>query len=244
MSRFLGFLAVGFILFLAASLFTCRPKPAMAVTFKPVFDSVMWNDPQSGYYEDGIWHHVLPTTDTAVVAWGFWVDSVGGTFVPSGSELIQYQDIYDHVFRIPQGNYQFFIEPLRKPASTNVLLWETYGAWDIDQSKTITFAATTEYFLVMLDTTNTWDFNTGYRHDGFQYMYYRADTLTNYWPIYQMDYYCGTKGVDSTELIFRIDSAVAGTMYPVMCLQTFDVGIRVNLLGVMDEVIWTIHEIE
>jgi len=241
MSRFLGWLGVvGFVIFLATSLYNCRPPEAYAITFKPTFDSVMWNDPQSGYYEDGIWHHPLPDTQIAVVAWGFWRDSVGGTFIESGREEVQYGDMYDHVFNIPQGNYQFWIYPKNKPSASPVLLWHTYSGWKIDQNKTITFSATTEYFLVMLDTTNTWDFNTGYKHDGFQYMYYRADTLTNFWPSYTMDYYCGIRGVDSTEFVFHIDTPQAAIMYPVMCLQSFDVQIRVNLLGAMELGDWTI----
>ena len=241
--RVLNLIAAFVIIALAASLIlleSCEPPKAYAVTFKPTFDSIMWNDPQSGYYEEGIWHHPLPDTQLAVVAWGFWRDSVGGTFIESGSEIVPYGDMYDHIFHIPQGRYQFFIYPLNKPVDTPVLLWGAYGAWNIDQNRTITFAAMTEYFLVMLDTTNTWDFNTGYRHDGFQYKYYRADTLTNFWPSYTMDYYCGIHGVDSTEFIFHIDSAEAGFMYPVMCLQEFDVQIRVNLLGVMELADWQI----
>jgi hypothetical protein len=155
---------------------------------------------------------------------------------------VPYSDIYDYTFRIPQGNYQFHIYPLHTPESSPVLLWKAWSAWKIDRSRTITFAAQTDYFLVMLDTTNTWDFNTGYRNDGFQYMYYLADSLNNYWPSYTMDYYCGTRGVDSVEFEYHIDSAKAGFMYPVMCVQTFDVGIRVNILGAMELAEWTIHE--
>ena len=241
--KILTTIAAGVFIVLAASLIfleSCEPPKAYAVVFKPNFDSIMWNDPQEGYYIDGIWHHPLPTTQQAVVSWGFWRDSVGGTFVPSGSDTLAYQDIYDHIFNIPQGRYQFFIYPLEKPVDTHVLLWEAFGAWNINENRVITFAAQTSYFLVLLDTTNTWDFNTGYKHDGFQYKYYRADTLTNFWPSYTMDYYCGIHGVDSTEFIFHIDSAKAGFMYPVMCLQSFDVQIRVNLLGVMELADWQI----
>lgn len=241
--KILSTIAAGVFIVLAASLIfleSCEPPKAYAITFKPTFDSVMWNDPQSGYYEDGTWHHPLPDTQLVVVEWGFWRDSVGGTFVPTGSETVAYGDMYDHHFTIPQGNYQFYIHPVNYPVSSDVLLWGAWGAWNIDQSKTITFASFTEYFLVMLDTTNTWDFNTGNRNDGFQYSYYRADTLTNYWPSYTMDYYCGTRGIDSVEFEFHIDSAKAGFMYPVMCLQSFDVQIRVNLLGVMELADWKI----
>jgi hypothetical protein len=59
-----------------------------------------------------------------------------------------------------------------------------------------------------------------------------------------MDYYCGIKGVDSTLFVYNIDSAKAGVMYAVTCLQSFDIGIRVNLLGVMDSIFWTFHKIE
>jgi hypothetical protein len=242
MGRFLGFLAASFILGLAASLYNCNPPEAYAVTFKPSFDSVMWNDPQTGA-GTGIWHHPLPDDELAVIAWGFWADSVGGSFVPSGSDTVAYADIYDHVFKIPQGSYQFFIYPLYKPESSSVLLWESFGAWKIDKNKTISFAAQTSYFLVMLDTTNTWDFNTGTVNDGYQYAYYLADS-SRYWPSYTMDYYCGIKGVDSTLFVYNIDSAKAGVMYAVTCLQSFDIGIRVNLLGVMDSIFWTFHKIE
>jgi len=245
MRRFFGVAVASFLVVLASTLFlyeSCTPPSAYAITFNPTFDSIMWNDPQSGYFEDGIWHHPLPDTNLAVVAWGFWRDSVGGTFVPSGSDTVPYSDIYDYTFRIPQGNYQFYIYPLYKPVASHVLLWEAWSGHKIDRSKTITFAASTRYFLVMLDTTNTWDFNTGYRNDGFQYMYYLADSLSNYWPSYTMDYYCGTRGVDSVEFEYHIDSAKAGLMYPVMCLQTFDVGIRVNIMGAMELAEWTIHE--
>lgn len=242
------YIIVGLILSLAFSLFNCNPPSAYAITFKPTFDSIMWNDPNTGY-GTGIWHHPLPDTNLAVVSWGFWADSVGGTFVPSGSDTVPYSDIYDYKFRIPQGNYQFYIGPLHKPASSNVLLWETWGAWKIDASKTITFAATTEYFLVMLDTMNTWDFNTGYKNDGYQYMYYSTGKPTNFWPSYTMDYYCGIQGLDSVYKQFHIDTAYRedglyirpGLMYPIMCTQSFDVGIKVNILGAMELGPWTIE---
>jgi hypothetical protein len=106
------------------------------------------------------------------------------------------------------------------------------------------FIGRTDYFLVLLDTTNTWDFNTGFRSQGYQYNYYRADTVSGYWPEYRADYFCGTQGIDSTWFPIYIDSAKSETIYAFKCLQTFNIGFDIDLRGVMPDVEWTFHEID
>jgi hypothetical protein len=155
--------------------------------------------------------------DSVVISWG--MDSV----------ITTYDQIDDLELRVTEGRYQFHIYPLRQPASSKTLLWYSYFVYEIDQNKELEFIPRTEYFLVLLDTTSTWDFNTGARANGFQYLYYRADTLTNFWPSYTMDYYCGTKGIDSTRYEFKIDSAKAETIYLVKCLNSYTIRIKVDL---------------
>jgi hypothetical protein len=222
----LGFLTVGLFLALAVSLIDCKPKPAYAVGFNVNYDSTYLYD--SARRITGVWEHILGN-EIAIISWG--LDSVE----------VRYDNLENVVLKISQGTYQFHIYPKNKPENTEQLLWESWFVYEINSNKTLQFVATTEYFLVLLDTTNTWDFNTGWRSQGYQYQYYRSDTLTNFWPVYQADYYCGTQGVDSTEFIIRIDSAQAGTIYAWQCLQEFAVMIDVDLRGVMSEVEWTFH---
>lgn len=224
--RLLIFLTVGILLVLTVSLFNCNPPKAHAVALKVNYDSTYLYDSTRQVF--GVWEHIIGG-DIAIVSWG--IDSIE----------VRYDNIENVILQIPQGTYQFHIYPKESPPNSNQLLWETWSVYTIDQNKVLEFAAGTDYFLVLLDTTNTWDFNTGNRSQGYQYMYYRADTLTNYWPIYQADYYCGTRGVDSTEFIMRIDSAKAQTIYGWQCLQTFNVILDIYLESVMPDVMWSFH---
>ena len=243
MKQILGFLAASFILGLAASLYNCNPPSAYAIGFKINFDSTVIHD--TNRIAEGIWYHPLGA-DSVVISWGDWIDSVGGRFAEQGKHTTTYDQINDLVIRVEQGNWQFMIYPLDTPESSSNLIWYSYSKYDINSNKVLTFNANTDYFLVMLDTTNTWDFNTGSVSQGYQYAYYlsgeKIGKNTRYWPQYFMDYYCGTKGIDSTEFIFQIDSAHAGWMYPVKCLQSFDIGLEINFQGLIENIDWTIHK--
>lgn len=230
-NNILGFLIGALLLFLSASLFNCNPPQANAYTIKfaPTFDSTMWDDPNGGL--TGVWVH--PLGDTAIISWE--IDSV----------QVPYAKIEDFILLdFPEGSYQFHIYPKHKRASSPYLLWESWEYYEVTENSILGFAGYTDQFLVLLDTTNTWDFNTESESQGYQYRYYMTGPPpTNFWPSYQMDYYCGTKGVDSTYLEYAIDSARARTIYAVRCLQSFGVRFEIELRGAMDSVHWTLHEI-
>jgi hypothetical protein len=205
--------------FIVIRLASCQPSNANIRTFFFQTDSI---------FKDGIvWVNPIGP-DTVVFSWG--IDSV----------LIPYNQLDGMEIDIPEGQYQFHVYPLHKPKNTPYLLYEWWMVYEITAEKIIEIMPKTDYFLVLLDTINTWDFNTGYKNLGYQYLYYLASDST-YFPIYQMDYYCGTKGQDSTLMIFRIDSAKYETIYFVKCLQSYMVKVNVNLQYVFSDVETTYH---
>lgn len=223
-------LMVSFILGLAISLSDCNPPKAHAIGFKVNYDSTMWNDPVYDWAE-GVWIH--PLGDTAIISWE--IDSV----------QVPYAKIEDFILLdVPEGQYQFHIYPKHRNDDSPYLLWESWRVYDVTANTVLQFAAGTDQFLVLLDTTNTWDFNSKSIDQGYQYRYYMTGPPpNNYWPSYTMDYYCGTKGIDSTYLLYQIDSARASTIYGVKCLQSFGIRFEIELRGVMDSVHWTLHKI-
>jgi hypothetical protein len=238
MGRFFGVLAVGAFLALAASLYSCEDVKAYSVAFEVNYDSMVWNDPDKGYYTGGKWKHQIGS-DSVVIAWGHGYNP----FIKSDSVVTTYDKINEIIISIPEGKYQFFIYPHNPPAASKYLLYSSSVVSDINQSKVINFAGVTKQFLVLLDTAGTWDFRTGNISQGYQYAYYMTGPPNNnYWPSYFMDYYCGTKGKDSTRFVFQIDSAKAGTIYHIRCNQTFNIGFNIDLLGVMDSINFTLHK--
>jgi len=242
MKNLLGLLVVGLIMGLTASLMNCTPSESYAMVFRPQFDSTFLYD--SNRMEMGIWSHVIGN-DSVAVTWGSWIDSVGGRFAEQGRYETTYALLPESQVKIPEGNWQFKIFPLDTPARSANLIYYSYTVAKVDHSRVIQFSAATDYYLVLLDTTGTWDYNTGSVSQGYQYKYYLGieKEENDYYPAYSMDYYCGTRGVDSTLLQFYIPLVSAGTIYGVKCFQNFDVGFKIFLDGVMDQVEWTFHEI-
>jgi len=228
MMKLIKMFVVGIFLVLTASLFlgSCNTPAVHAFTFDVKFDST-WL-PSEDRSRDGLWVDI-ESTDSCVFTWG--VDSI----------ITTYDKLGTMPFTILEGTYQFFIYPLHNVTQSSSLLWRWANVINIESSNPIEVFAMTDYFLVLLDTTNTWDFNTGYRSQGFQYSYYLSGQETGinngYWPHYQMDYFCGDPNGFNREIIFSIDSARRSTIYTEACIREQTFGLEIHTEHIWNDVV-------
>lgn len=141
--------------------------------------------------------------------WRHPIDSMGAVWVSWGldSTLTRWRSLEDIRLELPQGKYQLHIYPDSVPEYSQYFYGEYWQVWRLDEAHQVVLVYPgTSQFLVLLDTTHTWDFNTGAVHQGFQYSYYKWGTPSMFWPHYEMDFYGGKHGVDSTRYLVQLDT--------------------------------------
>jgi hypothetical protein len=145
-----------------------------------------------------VWRHPIDSSAVVWVSWG--LDSVA----------TRWRSLEDLRLKLPQGKYQIHIYPESVPEFSQYLYGEYWQVWYLDEANQVVLVyPKTTQFLILLDTTNTWDYNTGFVKQGWQYCYYNTGKPSDDWPHFEMDFYGGKKGVDSARYLVQMDTAYA-----------------------------------
>jgi len=125
--------------------------------------------------------------------------------------LITYGTLKNFHITLDQGTHQIDIYPDSIPDHSAFQYWNFMQVWHLNEAHQImlVYPDGRDQFAVLLDTMNTWDFRVSDEKQGYKYQYYKWGEYSTYWPHYEMDFYGGKKGVDSTRYLVRLDTAYA-----------------------------------
>ena len=206
------------IIFFAGLIFLsdCKPENAYSkVSFNLSLDTLFPGQ------VPGVFKHPLGP-ERCVFKWG------------NDSIITTYRDLKNLSVKLPQGFYQFEIYPLDTPVySKNLIFYWAYKDSVKEGNFIKMIYPKTDYYLVLLDTVNTWGF-LSFEGNSQGYYYTYANSIKH--PDFWADYYCGTHKNDSTLYEYRVDSAKAETIYLVKCLLSYNVSLSINTSFVFKDI--------
>lgn len=189
---------LAWILLVFIFLASCQPPEARAFTVKFSLLDTLIGDVVPG---DGIWMHPI---DSGA---GLWVVWDRGS-LQADSILTTYGDLKDLKITLDEGTHQIDLYPDSIPIHGAYQYWHFSQVWHLKESTQIMliYPDGRDQFAMLLDTVHTWDFKVADIHQGFRYQYYKWGEPSPYWPHYEMDFYGGLPGFDSTRYLVRLDT--------------------------------------